>query len=96
MPDQSTGRPLSDVARLVELLEEVGLEALVVDITTPDVREVGLQVVRVLVPGLVPMHGNHNFPYLGVERLYSVPEKLGWASNGWVDTGVNRDPHPFP
>ena len=96
MPDQSTGTPRGDVERLIELLDDVGLEVIVVDIATPDVRDLDLHVVRVLVPGLVPMHGNHNFPYLGVKRLHEVPKKLNWESEGWVDTGINPDPHPFP
>ncbi|MCG8462171.1 MAG: YcaO-like family protein [Holophagales bacterium] len=97
MPDASTDRPLGDVRNLVRLLDEVGLEVIVADITTPDVRDVDLHVVRVLVPGMVPMHGNHNFPYLGVRRLYDVPVKLDWASNGWdPEAGINTDPHPFP
>ena len=96
MPDQSTGRPLGDVERLTQLLDEQGLEVIAKDITTPDVRDVGLSVVRVLVPGLVPMHGNHNFPYLGVRRLHDVPEKLGWETEGWDPIGINPDPHPFP
>ena len=97
LPDISTGRPLGDIENLVRMLADLKYEVIVRDITTPDVSDVGLRVVRVLVPGLVPLHGNYNFPYLGVRRLYDVPERLRWADAGWnPDTGLNRDPHPFP
>ncbi len=98
LPDPSTGRPLGDIDVLTQMLDELGHEVIVVDITTPDVKEVGLHVVRVLAPGLMPIHGSHNFPYLGVQRLYDVPEKLGWAeTEGWdPNQGINKDPHPFP
>lgn len=95
--DVSTDRPLGDIKKLIGMLAEIGHEVVALDITTPDVREVGLRVVRVLVPGLVPLHGNHGFPYLGVRRLYTVPEKLQWATEGWDPAfGINPDPHPFP
>ena len=97
LADVSTGRPLGDIKRLMGMVAEVGYEVVVRDITTPDVRDVGLHVVRVLVPGLMPLHGNHNFPYLGVRRLYTVPEKLRWVDGGWDSkAGINPNPHPFP
>lgn len=97
LPNRSTGRALGDIERCVELLGGAGHEVIVVDITTPDVREIGFRVVRVIVPGLVPLHGNHNRPYLGVDRLARIPTKMGWASNGWrADAGTNPFPHPFP
>ena len=97
LPSVATGRPLGDITRLLDMLAQVGYEVVVLDITTPDVRDAGLFVVRVLVPGLVPLHGNHNFPYLGVQRLYTVPFKLGWGDQGWeASVGINPDPHPFP
>lgn len=97
LPDHRTGRVLSDIQHCVGVLAEHGLEVIVVDITTEDMRELGWHVVRVLVPGLVPMHGNHNRPFLGVPRLMQIADKLGWAENGWdPDAGLNPHPHPFP
>ena len=97
LDDASTGRPLGDLQGIVRMLSDIGHEVVVLDITTPDVKDVGLHVVRVLVPGFVPLHGNHNYPYLGVRRLHAVPEKLRWAEAGWdPEQGINPDPHPFP
>jgi ribosomal protein S12 methylthiotransferase accessory factor len=97
MPDRSTGRVLGDIEVCLDMLRQIDKEVIVVDITTPDIRDIGLRVVRVLIPGLVPVHGNHNFPYLGVQRLYEIPERLAWERSGWDPTaGINPRPHPFP
>jgi ribosomal protein S12 methylthiotransferase accessory factor len=46
-------------------LQESGLDVLVVDLTTDDLRSVGVHAVRVLVPGLVPVNSDHRWPFLG-------------------------------
>jgi ribosomal protein S12 methylthiotransferase accessory factor len=86
--NQSTSRPLGDVTRMVELLGEKGHEVIVVDITTPDIRDIDLHVVRVIVPGLVPLHGDHRFPFFGVPRLQTI--------TGLTPAELNPFPHPFP
>jgi ribosomal protein S12 methylthiotransferase accessory factor len=97
LPDYRTGRVLGDIERCVAVLAEQGYEVIVVDITTEDVRELGWWVVRVLVPGMVPLSGNHNHPYLGLPRLREIADKLRWAENGWdPNAGLNPYPHPFP
>jgi ribosomal protein S12 methylthiotransferase accessory factor len=50
-------------------LAAIGLETLVLDQTRPDV---GLPVVRVIVPGL-----RHFWARLGPGRLYDIPVRLG-------------------
>ena len=49
---------------------ECGLETLVLDMTRPDI---GLNVVKVIVPGL-----RHFWKRLAPGRLYEVPVKMGW------------------
>ncbi|HVF59589.1 MAG TPA: YcaO-like family protein [Thermoanaerobaculia bacterium] len=92
LADLSTGTVRGDVERCLGALSAAGWEAIVCDITAPDVAQAGFHVVRVLVPGLVPLHGDHNFPYLGVERLHEVPQRLGWGQTA----GLNPWPHPYP
>lgn len=93
--DRSTGRVLGDVERCVELLKGAGLEVIVVEITTPDILDVGLRVVRVLIPGMVPLHGVYKFPFLGSKRLAQFPLR-GTQSNGRGPKNFNTYPHPFP
>jgi len=97
IPDSSTGRLKGDVERCVDLLGQAGYEVIVVDLTTPDLREAGFSVVRVLVPGLVPLHGDHALPYLGVARLRELPWRLGWVDRKQDPlASLNPLPHPFP
>jgi len=93
----ATGRVLSDIERCVSQLDAIGLEVIVVDVTTPEIVDLGLSVVRVLVPGLVPLHGNERYPYLGVRRLYEIPATLRALTPGWEPSeALNTLPHPFP
>jgi ribosomal protein S12 methylthiotransferase accessory factor len=59
-----------DVLTCVRLAHASGLEVLILDQTRPDV---GMPVVRVVVPGL-----RHFWRRLGPGRLYDVPVQLGW------------------
>lgn len=43
-------------------------------------------VLRVLVPGMQPLHGHHGLPFLGGPL---------WAPRGWNDW-ADMPPHPFP
>jgi ribosomal protein S12 methylthiotransferase accessory factor len=97
LPDRSTGRVLTDLEYCVAQLGEAGYEVIVTDITTPDIAEVGFSVVRVIVPGLVPLHGNHLRPFLGAPRLFEAPFRPWWDRHGWSPEGaLNPFPHPFP
>src|SRR5713101_10071736 len=63
---------LVDVMTCVRIVEEKGLETLVLDQTRPDT---GLHVVKVFVPGL-----RHFWPRFGPGRLYDVPVSMGWLA----------------
>lgn len=87
--------PESMISWMVDRLSKRGLEAIVVDVTPEDVRSLGLSVVRVLVPGAIPLAADHRFQPLGGNRLYEVPAHLGYPAP--VSTReFNVIPHPFP
>lgn len=69
-PDRSFDDFLQDIEFLVSVLSKQSLEVLVVDLTH---RDVGLDVVRVIAPGL-----RHMWPRFGPGRLYEVPVAMGW------------------
>lgn len=89
--------PVLDVdpwpAYLADLAAQ-GLDALTIDLTTPDVQAAGLAVVRVLVPGLYA-NAPAAFPYLGGRRLYEVPPARGWAARAISEADLELDPLPF-
>ena len=76
-----------DVLTCVEIAKQAGLETLVLDQTRPDI---GLNVVKVIVPGL-----RHFWSRFGPGRLYDVPVKLGWQSTPLPEDQMNPMPMPF-
>jgi ribosomal protein S12 methylthiotransferase accessory factor len=80
------------IRAIVGKLAAVGVEAIVVDVTQPEVREAGLVVVRVLAPELVPKSPVPEILYLATPRLYSVPEKLGYGRR--TEDTITQDPIP--
>jgi bacteriocin biosynthesis cyclodehydratase domain-containing protein len=65
-------------------LDGVGLELLVVDQTRP---EIGLPVVKVVVPGL-----RHFWARFAPGRLYDVPVQLGWLDQRLAEEDLNPIP----
>ncbi|MGW4408569.1 TOMM precursor leader peptide-binding protein [Nonomuraea sp. NPDC004702] len=77
-----------DVRRCQEIVERHGMELLVLDQTRP---EIGLPVVKVVVPGL-----RHFRPRLAPGRLYDVPVRLGWLDAPLGEAELNPLPYVFP
>src|SRR6185295_1330603 len=96
VPDLSTGSVLGDIEVYLKLLARHGLDVIVKDLTTPDVEDVGLKVVRVLIPGLQQLHGDHRYPYLGCPRLYRMRQALGISDALTREEDLNPFPHPLP
>jgi thiazole/oxazole-forming peptide maturase SagD family component len=83
-PNNASSDFLEDVKRCLKLAEACGLETFVLNLTRSDV---GLPVVKVIVPGL-----RHFWARLGNRRLYDVPVKLGWLKKPLKEEQLNPDP----
>jgi ribosomal protein S12 methylthiotransferase accessory factor len=70
-----------DVLRCMEIAKEQGLETLVLDQTRPDV---GLHVMKVIVPGLRPFWAR-----FAPGRLYDVPVQMGWLPKTLTEDQLN-------
>ena len=79
--DRSTDDSAEDVRIAQRIVEERGLEFLVLDQTRPDI---GLPVAKVVVPGL-----RHFWARLGPGRLYDVPVELGWLPAPLAEDELN-------
>jgi thiazole/oxazole-forming peptide maturase SagD family component len=79
-----------DLEAVIASLQANGLRAIGVDLTTPDLRMLGVRVARAVVPGLVHLTGNHQYRLLGGRRLQQLPGKLGFTLQP-----DNPYPHPF-
>lgn len=95
MEDLATGDPGRDLEALLRKVRAVNHRALVADLTTPDVRELGLTVVRAVIPGFHPLALGHADRARGGSRLWEVPRKLGYPGIT-RPSGDNPIPHPFP
>lgn len=77
---------------LKENLRLQGLEAYYKELTTEDVKQTELKVVKVIVPGLIDLNKTHSMQRLAAKRFEDVPNKLGLQTI----TGLAKQPHPFP
>jgi ribosomal protein S12 methylthiotransferase accessory factor len=91
LPDCAT--PPDALRALVARLAALGMEAVAVDLTTDELRDVGLWVVRVVVPQLVPISFVHRARFLGTRRLYETWRHAGPASPH--EDHINPGPLPF-
>lgn len=76
-----------DVLTCVEIAANHGLETLILDQTRPDI---GLNVVKVIVPGL-----RHFWCRFAEGRLYDVPVQMGWLSAPLTQEQLNPIPMFF-
>jgi ribosomal protein S12 methylthiotransferase accessory factor len=77
---------------LVNMLAEHGCDVIAVDITSLEALALGLHVVKVIIPQLIPMSLNHNARYLAHPRLANATKAFGVP--GLLDD-INDDPQPF-
>jgi ribosomal protein S12 methylthiotransferase accessory factor len=95
MPHASSAvdTPAAELRFLIDRLALAGVEPFAVDLTTDELRDVGLRAVRVIVPELVPLSFVHRARYLGTPRLYSH-----WRTHGdgpVSEENINPNPMPF-
>ncbi len=95
LPNFATGTPEEQVAYLAERISAIGHRVFVADLTTADVRELGISVVRAVIPGFHPLFMEHHLRALGGTRMWEVPRRLGFLGMS-KGSGGNQAPHPFP
>ena len=91
----STGDAAEDLQRCAAELAAKGHRPAYVELTTPDLVDYGVHVVRVIVPGLQPVHFGHGQERLGGERLFTLPQQLGFATSVRTESDLNPCPHPL-
>ena len=84
-PELASDDLLTDVSTCRRIVEDKGMEMLVLDQTRPDI---GLPVAKVIVPGL-----RHFWARFAPGRLYDVPVQIGWRDEPLREDELN--PIPF-
>ena len=85
-------RPAEWVAALCDRVDAAGSSAYAVDVTSPDVAELGLVVTRVVAPGLCGLDVSHDARFLGGRRLYEAAAAARAAAR--LDVRGRRQPRP--
>lgn len=83
-PQEWSDDLLEDIKYCQKIVEQRGMEMLVLDQTR---RDLGMKVVKVIVPGM-----RHFWKRLGAGRLYDVPVQMGWRKEPMLEAQLN----PFP
>jgi ribosomal protein S12 methylthiotransferase accessory factor len=95
LPNLASGDATRDLAVLAQRIAATGHRALYVDVTSADLRSLGLWVVRALIPGFQPLVMGHLLRPLGGRRLWTLPARLGFEGRTQAQ-GDYPFPHPFP
>jgi|SRR5215204_1147293 len=93
LPLLETGDPESNLSRLIETFRRRNLELLVVDLTLPQARDIGMYVVKVIAPQLVPLSPDFNTRFTAMPRLYEAPARVGYPVK--APNELNPWPQPF-
>ena len=88
--------PADRVTELCERVEAAGSNAYAVDVTSTDIRALGLVVMKVVAPELCALDVVHGARFLGGRRLYEAAWRLGLRPEPLRESDVNPHPHPFP
>ena len=83
-------------ADLYDRIAEAGSSAYAVELTAPDVAQLGVRVVKTVAPGLCMLDVPHAARFRGNPRLLTAAYRLGLAARPLEIDELNPDPHPFP
>ncbi|EON2012645.1 YcaO-like family protein [Serratia ureilytica] len=85
--------PAAQLKKLVARFRQLKMDVVIADMTTDELRDAGLHVVRAVIPALLPMTACYRARYLGHPRLREqqqrLSEQLGKAAT------INPWPQPF-
>jgi ribosomal protein S12 methylthiotransferase accessory factor len=95
LPNRSQGDLTVDLNTCVGALVAGGCRVAYADLTTADIVDYGLRVVRTVATGLQPMHFGFGEERLGGRRLFEVPLALGHDTKIRSEKDLNPCPHPL-
>lgn len=85
--------PAHQLEYLVSRFKALGMDIVLVELTTDELRDAGLRVIRAVIPGLVPMSACYRARYLGHPRLLEFQAK--YREQGAISGVINPYPQPF-
>jgi ribosomal protein S12 methylthiotransferase accessory factor len=95
LPDLSSESPSTDLGTLLHMVSVTQHQVLVSDLSTTDIAELGLTVVRAIIPGFHPLFMGHRYRALGGPRLRKAL-KGAFICTPHSPFYDNPAPHPYP
>jgi ribosomal protein S12 methylthiotransferase accessory factor len=92
LPNLAAAGTKNELGRITGALRGTGCRVICADLTTPDLHFYPVRVVRILAPGLQPIHFGHGEERLGGKRLFELPVQLGHSTKIPGETEVNPCP----
>ncbi len=96
VPPVSGPSVCEQIDAIVNRLGQRGMEVYAVDVTAPDLRQLGLRVVRAFCPELCQIDSEHAHRFLGIDRIYTGGVSEGLLGRRLDPHEINHFPHPFP
>ncbi len=96
IPNRANESMVKNISTMVDMLKKKDMDVIYADLTTIDIEDCGFKVVRVIVPGMIPLDIHHLKRHLGEQRIYQVPVQMGLFSKALTEEELNSFPHPFP
>ena len=96
----SLGEPVPDAAgdqlvRVVRYLGDLGYDVLYVNLTSPELRQLRLHTVRVVIPEFQPIDFGWGETRLGGRRMFELPHRIGVSATPTTVASLNDLPHPL-
>ncbi|HGS4480087.1 TPA: YcaO-like family protein [Vibrio cholerae] len=86
--------PIKDQVEIIaQRISSAGFDPLLVDLTSPDIRDLGFYVVRAFAPGLQPLSSGYTKTHTDPRRLEGFLDWLGYTKSVTVSL---YPPHSFP
>ena len=95
LDNYATDSARTDIETCGRSLAAAGIELAYVDLTTADLTDFPVKVVRVLATHLQPMHFGFGYERLGGERVFTIAHELGSAPDRRTVAELNPCPHPL-
>ena len=77
---------------IIKNLKDNGIDVYYKELTTEDIKNTNIKVVKVVATKLIDLNKSHIYPRLGAKRFFEVPKKLGIK----CENKLTEMPHPFP
>lgn len=93
--DFSSGDTAADLTTVIRLLNQAGCRTAFAEITSPDLSDFPVRVVRAFATGLQPIHFGYGEERLGGHRLFNVARIMGVDHHVRTVADLNLCPHPL-